>query len=107
MWNKRLLANRRLRATLLGEEPSDFLLEAGDINLAPPPGINPAITADKETDRQTKDATVTLGKSGVTDRDRVIHFELLIERADGLRLIIQRDPDDSEAAAPVFVLQVH
>ena len=53
------------------------------------PGIDPAIAADKETDGQAEDPSVTLGKTGIADGDGVIHLELPVKRVDGFSVIIK------------------
>lgn len=56
-------------------------------------GVNPAVTANDKVDRQSQNPAVALGKIRISYRDRVVDFELLVESADRLRVVIQRDPN--------------
>ena len=70
-------------------------------------GIDAAIAAYKESDRQSENSSVKLASRGVAHHYWIVHSEMLIEVADRFRAIVHGNADNLQALISILVLQFH
>lgn len=93
--------------SIVSEQRLDLPLDQEDVGFARMLAVNSPITTNEKVDRQAENPTITLGKLCIPDCDGIVEFELLVEVGDRLRVVIKRNPDDSQTLAAVFLLQSH
>ena len=70
-------------------------------------GIDASIAGDQECYGQSQNATVHRSRLRCPHYDRIVHVELLGERADGVGAVVHGDADDPQALVAVPLLQVY
>ena len=70
-------------------------------------GVDASVAVDQKRNGQSKNATVQRACLRRSHHDRVVHVELLGERANRVGAVVHGDADDLQAAAGVLLLQFH